>query len=212
MSNANQQQTIIKLKKRRGVKKGSITRRINEIVKLINEQGSRTKVKSLLRFLLVVKQEVEDIEQELADLDENHDESWIEAERERFDTVQADVDEYLTSRADDPPSTVSLTESWIHHNAPGIDNTSSLDDDVNRLAEDKPSSETVYQHDVENQLNVTNRVLPNKYPQRPPQHQYQYPPEMSATVPEYVSMYTPPSPHHTANPSSKPKVYFVDRL
>ena len=48
---------------------------------------------------MVVKQETEDIEQELAVLDEDHDELWIEAEREKLDIVQADVEEYLTARA-----------------------------------------------------------------------------------------------------------------
>ena len=99
-------------------------------MELINKRGKRTKVTELLKFLLVVMQEAEDINQELADIDDDHDESWIEVERERCDTIRADVQDYIASRIDDPPSTASLTDEWVQQHAPGIDNTSSLDDDV----------------------------------------------------------------------------------
>ena len=95
MSSSTEEKHIQRLKNRRAAKKGSITKRINEITQLLNDSGSRTKIKSLLAFLLVVKKEAETIDNELADLVEDHDESWIENERERCDTIESDVVEYL---------------------------------------------------------------------------------------------------------------------
>ena len=46
-----------RIKNRRTAKKGSITKRIGEITQLINDNGSRTKVKFLLEKLLVVRDE-----------------------------------------------------------------------------------------------------------------------------------------------------------
>ena len=97
------EKAIQRLKNRRAAKKGSITKRINEIMQLLNDSGSRTKIKSLMGFLLVVKGEAEKVDSELAELVEDHDETWIEAERESGDTTQADVDEYLAAREHNPP-------------------------------------------------------------------------------------------------------------
>ena len=167
-ANPNQQQMILKLKKRRATKKAAITRGINGIMELINERGSRTKVKELLKFLLVVKQEAEDIDTELADIDDDHDESWIEVERERCDTIQADVREYLESRADDPPPLTSMTEAWVQQHAPGIDDGSSLEDHAPVETEIRDQhGEQSHQEDL----------LPPppptvKHPMRPPQHHF----------------------------------------
>ena len=49
------EKAIQRLKNRRAAKKGSITKRINEIMQLLNDSGSPTKIKSLMGFLLEVK-------------------------------------------------------------------------------------------------------------------------------------------------------------
>ena len=80
-----------RIKNRRTAKKGSITKRIGEITQLINDNGSRTKVKFLLEKLLVVRDEAIVLDKELASLDKNHDDSRIEDEKERCGTIEADV-------------------------------------------------------------------------------------------------------------------------
>ena len=112
------------LKAKRAAKKGSITRRINEITQLINDNGSRTKVKFLLTALQTVKAEAEKLDEELSMLVADHDEMWIENERERCDTISGDVQEYIESRKDDAPSTASLTQSWVLEHAPDVDGSS----------------------------------------------------------------------------------------
>ena len=72
-----------RLKNRRAAKMGSITKGINEITELLKDSGNRTKIKCLHAFLLVVKKETEFIDNELADLVEDHDERWIDNERLR---------------------------------------------------------------------------------------------------------------------------------
>ena len=69
-----------RLKNKRAAKKGSITKRINEITQLINDNGSRTKVKFLLQALLKVKGEAQELDSQLARLNSDHDETWMEAE------------------------------------------------------------------------------------------------------------------------------------
>ena len=168
-----------KLKKRRANKRAAVTRRIKEIIDIINAGGSRRKVSELLKFLLTLRPELETLDQEVERLDEDHDELWIEHERERLDTVQADVAAYLESRADDPPSTASLTEEWVQQHAPGINNTSSLDDEDGSKQEDGAS---------------VNNVVPSlagHYPSFPRS-------VMSVTAPDYVPFagYAPFPPHH----------------
>ena len=110
-----------RIKNRRTAKKGSITKRIGEITQLINDNGSRTKVKFLLEKLLVVRDEAIVLDTELAALDKNHDDSWIENEKERCDTIEGDVKEYLESRADDPASVSSIAASWVERHQPEVD-------------------------------------------------------------------------------------------
>ena len=212
-ANPNQQQMILRLKKRRATKKASITRRINGIMELINNRGKRTKVTELLKFLLVVMQEAEDINQELADIDDDHDESWIEVERERCDTIRADVQDYIASRIDDPPSTASLTEEWVQQHAPGIDNTSSLDDDVPKETDIRSNLDIRDQYDEQSHHEEVKPATTVKHPMRPPQHHFNTG-SMSAATPSYVPLYPSNSTQHmpSTSPSTKPKVYFVDPL
>ena len=112
------------LKAKRAAKKGSMTRRINEITQIINDNGSRTKVTFLLKALLTVKAEAEKLDDELSSLVTDHDEAWMESERERCDTIAAEVEEYLESRVGDAPSSVSLTESWVKKHSPETEEAS----------------------------------------------------------------------------------------
>ena len=149
------------LKAKRAAKKGSMTRRINEIMQIINDCGSRTKVSFLLTALLTVKAEAEKLDEELSNLVTDHDESWIESERERCDTIAADVEEYLRSRAEEAPSSASLTESWVKKHSPGTEEDSEI------------QSVMTGAHAEDNRFDpstMTNMSLSDsyKYPMRPP--------------------------------------------
>ena len=143
-------------------------------MQLLNDSGSRTKIKSLMGFLLVVKGEAEKVDSELAELVEDHDETWIEAERESCDTTQADVDEYLAAREHDPPSTASLTDSWVKQHAPGIYDSSSIEeDDVSKPSgevsdvNDHLSQMSFQQTNTDQQIHLEPSYFP-RYPLRPP--------------------------------------------
>ena len=126
--------TAEKIKNKRAAKKGSITKRINEMMQLINDNGSRTKVKFMLEKLFVVRDEAIALDKELATLTLDHDDSWIEGEKERCDTIEGDVKEYLESRAGDAPSSVGYTESWAMKLDPERD---SLVDDPNFVSSEQ---------------------------------------------------------------------------
>ena len=84
--------------------------KINQINKLIEEHGSRTKLKFLYGKLLEARSEVTDLHdqlmEELAPDDPLFNDDWI-AE------VNIAVDEYLLSRANDPPSDMMSTTAWV---------------------------------------------------------------------------------------------------
>ena len=80
-----------RIKSRRAAKKGSITKRIAEITQIINDNGSRRKVKLLLEKLFVVRDQAIVLDKELASLVSDHDDSWIEDEVGRCDTIDAEV-------------------------------------------------------------------------------------------------------------------------
>ena len=143
-----------RLKNKRAAKKGSITKRINEITQLINDNGSRTKVKFLLKALLKVKEEAQELDSKLASVTSDHDETWMEAENERCDTISADVEEYLEQRKDDAPSTLSLTESWVQQHTPAAESViEELNTYTNNISTALPS------YDPQNAY--------HKYPMRP---------------------------------------------
>ena len=106
-----------RIKSRRAAKKGSITKRIAEITQLITDGGSRRKVKVLLEKLFAVRDQAIALDKELASITSDHDDSWIEDEIGRCDTMEANVNDYLESRIHDPPSVASMTGSWVEkHN------------------------------------------------------------------------------------------------
>ena len=102
------------LKRKRAGKKGLITKKINQIKTLIDERGSRTKIQFLHARLMDCKRETTDIHEDLMELLEETDESfgdqWIEEITYDIDDCSSDINDYLISRKDDPPSdTMSKT-------------------------------------------------------------------------------------------------------
>ena len=96
------------LKRKRAGKKGLITKKILQIKQLIEERGSRTKLKFLHESLIMVKREAENLHVErmqlLPENDENYGDDWVEDISFNVDECSSEINEYLISRRDDPPS------------------------------------------------------------------------------------------------------------
>ena len=108
------QQRIEKLKRQRAGKKGSITKRIAQLTRLVSEYGSRTKIKYLLEALHSVHEATKTVCEEISSLTDSADAGWIEEVNLTVDTCTAEVHEYLEARKDDASSeSRSSTESWV---------------------------------------------------------------------------------------------------
>ena len=109
------------LKRKRAGKKGLITKKILQIKQLIEERGSRTKLKFLHESLIMVKREAENLHVELMQLlpenDENYGDDWVEDISFNVDECSSEINEYLISRRDDPPSDTmskaSIVEEYL---------------------------------------------------------------------------------------------------
>ena len=93
-------------------KKGLTTKKIMQIKKLIEEKGSRKKLKFFHKSLIMVKREAENLHEELMELlaenDQNYSDDWIEDISFNVDECSREINEYLISRRDDPlPDTIS---------------------------------------------------------------------------------------------------------
>ena len=110
-------EAIDKLKRKRSGKKSIITMKINQINKLIEEHGSRTKLKFLYGKLLEAQSEVTDLHEqlmeELAPDDPLFNDDWIAQVNIAVDECSSEVNEYHLSRANDPPSDVISTTAWV---------------------------------------------------------------------------------------------------
>ena len=104
---------IGKLKRSCAGKKGSITKRIDQLSRLVSEGGSRKKITVLTTALLEVHKATKVKFEELSTLMDNPNEEWIEKVNHDVDSCIADVEDYFHARKDDAPSTSSVTESWI---------------------------------------------------------------------------------------------------
>ena len=113
------QQRINKIIRLRAGKKGSITKRIDQLNKLINEGGSRTKVKYLLTAMMGVHKAAKELSEEFDTLAAEPDLDWIEELNLRVDTCIGEVQDYISSRQNEPASCASLTGSWVRRHAPG---------------------------------------------------------------------------------------------
>ena len=109
----NNVEKVTQLKNTRSSKKGWITKRVDQLNRLVSEGGSRTKIKHLHPILISKYNEVKDLCLEISRLSNEDTTSWLEEVEMRVDSCTADVNDYLEARKDDPAST--YTESWIHN-------------------------------------------------------------------------------------------------
>ena len=111
------EELISKLKRKRSGKKSIITMKINQMNKLIEERGSRTKLKFLHGKLLEAQSESTDLHEELmeelAPDDPLFNYDWIVEINVAIDGCSSEVNEYLLSRINDPPSDVVSNASWV---------------------------------------------------------------------------------------------------
>ena len=104
---------------RRG-KKGAITKRANELEKLVEERGSRRRMQFLTEKLQQVYEDLKKVCEEILHLcDEVSEYNDLEDVECRVDSCVALVSEYLDSHKDDPSSGGSFTSTWVHQHAVG---------------------------------------------------------------------------------------------
>ena len=105
---------------RRG-KKGAITKRIRQITALVDESAGRRRIQLLLEALLTVYQELIGVCNLISTMNGGEDDPFNDLEEIRIDVddCSALVAEYLERRRDDPPSSDSMTASWVARHQPG---------------------------------------------------------------------------------------------
>ena len=110
-------QHYITLKRKRTAQKSLITRKINQISQLITERGSRTKIRYLKDKLNDVLRETEIINEKMISMSDEAsietDPGWMEDVTFNVDTCNSDIQEYIDSRKDKPPSDNRSIRSWI---------------------------------------------------------------------------------------------------
>ena len=109
-------EAVSKLKRKRSCKKSIITMKISEINKLIEEHGSKTKLKFLHGRLFEAQIEVtnlhEQLMEELAPDNPLFNDFWIAEVDIAVDECSSEVSEYLLSRMNDRPSDVVSNIVW----------------------------------------------------------------------------------------------------
>ena len=116
---SSEENKVAKLKRQRAGKKGSITKRIEQLNRLLSEGGSRTKIKYLHSAMIEVHNATKAICEQINVLMDSDDTDWIEEVDLNVDTCTAEVNEYLEARKDDAESSVrSFTESWVRKHEP----------------------------------------------------------------------------------------------
>ena len=110
--------TVRRLKKLKGSrtgKKGSITKRINQLEKFVEEKQGRRATQLLVGALETVYRELEEVCEEISNLEEEEDPNFdIEDVRFEVQTCVAMVTEYLEARKDDIGSEgSSVALSWV---------------------------------------------------------------------------------------------------
>ena len=118
---ASDPETVKRLKalklSRRG-KKGSISKRANELEKLVEEKRSRRRMQFLTEKLLQVYEDLKKVCMEIFQLcDEVDDYNDLDDVECRVDSCVAS--EYLQSHQDDPSSGGSFTSTWVNKHAVG---------------------------------------------------------------------------------------------
>ena len=84
---------------RRG-KKGSITKRIAQINRIVEDGGSRSQTTFLIDALVKVQQALQALCEELVSLDPDTDSEWLDEENLRIDTCIGEAKDYLKRRKD----------------------------------------------------------------------------------------------------------------
>ena len=116
-----QLQQIEKIKKIRSGKKRSITLRLTQIKRVLDERGSRTKVTYLRDKLQEAFEDLLQVNDNLMQLLEPNDKDfgneYVEEIGVQVDEYISDVESYLVERKDDPPSTSPSTCSDVNSDA-----------------------------------------------------------------------------------------------
>ena len=110
--------TVRRLKKLKGSrtgKKGSITKRVNQLEKFVEEKQGRRATQLLVGALETVYRELEEVCEEISNLDEEYDpNNDIEDVRFQVETCVAMVTEHLEARKEDIGSEgSSVALSWV---------------------------------------------------------------------------------------------------
>ena len=126
----DQSRTEAQIRRKRSGKKSSITRRIQEIDRIIKERGSRTKLQFLREGLEEVwKEAIELHEQLMQHLDQNDKEfsdDWIEELGIKVNTCLSNIHDYMIQRQNDPPSIESQFDAG---SLTGSANRNQIDDE-----------------------------------------------------------------------------------
>ena len=102
---------------RRG-KKGAITQRIAKIEEVGGQVAGRRRIQILVAALIRVVEELQQVCNEIHSLAGDDEFNDLEELRAAVDDCIAMATEQLEARKDDPPSSDSLTESWINRHMP----------------------------------------------------------------------------------------------
>ena len=146
---------------RRG-KKGSITKRIAQIDRIVGDGGSRSQVRYLIEALSKVQQAMQAVCDELNTLAPDTDSEYLDNENLRIDTCISEAKGYLERRRNDPPSTDPLTQSWVDQNAAEMDILSVTDtglDEVNNVADDLAAMSATGRYNEANMQSSSSTVL-----------------------------------------------------
>ena len=110
-------QRVTQLMNSRRGKKGSITKRIAQIDRIVGDGGSRSQVTYLVEALAKVQGALQTVCDELVTLAPDTDSEWLDTENLRIDTCISEAKAYLERRRNDPPSTEGLAASWVLEHA-----------------------------------------------------------------------------------------------
>ena len=117
---STEQRLIRKLKRSCSGKRGSLTKRIAFLRKVITEASGRAKTEYLLRALLEVRDATKETFDKLSSLVDDCDEDWMESVDLDVDTCVAEVKDYLEKRSDNFSSADSITDSWVRKHRPRL--------------------------------------------------------------------------------------------
>ena len=98
-------------------KEGVITKRINEMCRIVADGGSRRQLKYLIDQHAAVRGTLHGVCDELATLDPEADMGYVDKEVPRVHSCIGDAKAYLDRCRDDPPSMESLCDDWLQKHA-----------------------------------------------------------------------------------------------